>query len=70
MKIRLTSDLPVRSCHGAIRGRVFDVIRHDESYRGRFWFVGDAGEECHAFLFECEEVEEGLEEVEEVKTDC
>ena len=63
MKIRLLIDLPVEKQHGCIKGRVFDVTRCDvnsTSRRGaaKWFFMGDTGEECAAFLQEFEVVQD------------
>ena len=52
-QIRLLSSLPIGSEHGATEGRVFAVVRMDPPGRNRrVYFIGDAGEECAAFMNE------------------
>ena len=61
LKIKLLRDLPIEPHHGAKAGRIFDLLRSTGPMRrseAKFWFMGDAGEECAAFGFECEEIEE------------
>ena len=56
MYLRLLCDLPLDERHGAITGRVFQCLRHDNTGRhAKAWFRSDAGEECAAFkMNECE----------------
>jgi hypothetical protein len=60
MKIRLTVNLPIEKKHGAIAGRVFEVVKtKGRTIRTqRVYFKGDAGDLCAAFWRECEEVRE------------
>ncbi len=56
-QVRLLLRLPIAKEHGAEKGRVFDCTRVDGR---KAWFIGDASEECAAFLsYECEVFEEG-----------
>lgn len=54
-KIRLTKNLPIGTEHGALAGRVFDVVG---TRNGKLFFKGDAGELCAAWSHEYEFVEE------------
>lgn len=61
MKIKLLIDLPLEKKHGANAGRVFELIRTTGPQRrsaAKFFFMGDAGEECAAFGSECEEIDD------------
>ncbi len=51
MFVRLFVTLPLDTKHGASAGRVFSCLRFDEKGRTRkAWFLGDAGEECAAYI--------------------
>ena len=56
MKIKLMRDLPIGTEHGATKDRVFDLL--EDRGDGKYWFMGDAGEECAAFGFEVEVIKE------------
>jgi len=55
MKIELLHDLPIAKNHGAIKGKIFDVLK---VYKGTYVFLGDAGEECTAFSREVKIIRE------------
>ena len=54
-KIKLLEDLPLAKKHGCLAGREYDVIRYEA---GKFFFMGDAGEECAALTHEIKYWEE------------
>jgi hypothetical protein len=65
MKIKLLVDLPLEAKHGATKGKIFKLIRSNGLVRHslvKFWFLGDAGEECAAFGNELEEIYESTDE--------
>jgi hypothetical protein len=53
MKVKLLIDLPIDKKHGAVKGKVFDLLRIEGvGNRRKYFFIGGAGEECAAFRYE------------------
>ena len=60
-KIQIIKEVPVDGCHGITVGRIFNVIRKDESdepfhYRRGLWIRGDAGEDILVYDHEYENI--------------
>lgn len=60
MKIRLTRTLPVAPEHGCREGRVFEVLKEENTHPSfiRWWIKGDSGEEVGVLSREAVVVEE------------
>ena len=56
-KLKLLFDLPINIKHGAVKGATFNIVRmSNKKGRGNklIYFIGNAGEECGAYMGECE----------------
>ncbi len=57
-KFRLLVDLPIEKKHGAIKDAEFVCTENELCRGGRIFFIGMSGEECAAFPYEVEFINE------------